>query len=135
LGWFLERELRVTWAADAGRALFEGSPIRAASSMQAPLLVEHSERDYRCPIDQGEQLFTILRRLGRGETEFVRFAQTGHELSRGGKPRSRILRLRAIVQWFIRHLHPAGIPAAPREAGALLRPVPGESPLEAESAV
>jgi len=135
LGWFLERELEAKYADDAGRKLFEGSPMRAATAIVAPLLVEHSERDYRCPIDQGEQLFTILRRLGRGETEFVRFAQTGHELSRGGKPRSRILRLRAIVQWFIRHLHPAGIPAAPREAGALLRPIPGESPLEAESAV
>jgi dipeptidyl aminopeptidase/acylaminoacyl peptidase len=135
LGWFLERELQVTWAADAGRALFEASPIRAATSMHAPLLVEHSERDFRCPIDQGEQLFTILRRLGRGETEFMRFAQTGHELSRSGKPRSRILRLRAIVQWFIRHLRPAGVAAVPREAGALVRPVPGESPLEAESAL
>jgi hypothetical protein len=54
---------------------------------------------------------------------------------RDGKPRSRILRLRAIVQWFIRHLRPAGVAAVPREAGALVRPVPGESPLEAESAL
>ncbi|HTW85814.1 MAG TPA: S9 family peptidase [Candidatus Sulfotelmatobacter sp.] len=129
IGWFLERELATAWVDDAGRALFEGSPIRAAGSMRAPLLIEHSERDYRCPVDQGEQLFTLLRRLGRGETEFVRFAQTGHELSRGGKPRSRVLRLRAIVQWFVRHLRPAGIDAAPREAGALFRPVPGEPAL------
>ena len=104
--------------------------MRAATAMTAPLLVEHSERDYRCPIDQGEQLFTILRRLGRTDTEFVRFAETGHELSRGGKPRSRILRLRAIAHWFIRHLKPAGAEAVANEAGALFRPLAGEAELD-----
>ncbi len=129
LGWFLERELQSTYADDAGRRLFEGSPMRAAAAMTAPLLVEHSERDYRCPIDQGEQLFTILRRLGRTDTEFVRFAETGHELSRSGKPRSRILRLRAIAHWFIRHLKPAGAESVADEAGALFRPLRGEAEL------
>src|SRR5665213_3523574 len=94
VGWFLERELETRYADDAGRKLFESSPMRAVSAIAAPLLIEHSERDYRCPIDQGEQLFTALRRLGRTDAEFVRFTQTGHEMSRGGKPRSRILRLR-----------------------------------------
>jgi len=127
LGWFLENELKSTYAEDAGRKMFEGSPMRAASAIVAPLLVEHNERDYRCPIDQGEQLFTILRRLGKTDTEFVRFAETGHELSRSGKPRSRILRLRAIAHWFIRHLKPAGAEPIANEAGALFRPLPGEA--------
>jgi dipeptidyl aminopeptidase/acylaminoacyl peptidase len=130
LGWFLERELQTRYADDAGRKLFEGSPMRAASAIAAPLLVEHSERDYRCPIDQGEQLFTILRRLGKTDAEFVRFAQTGHEMSRAGKPRSRILRLRAIAHWFVRHLEPAGVQAEPNEAGALFRPLAGEAELD-----
>jgi dipeptidyl aminopeptidase/acylaminoacyl peptidase len=130
LGWFLERELQTRYADDAGRKLFEASPMRAAHAMHAPLLVEHSERDFRCPIDQGEQLFTILRRLGQTGTEFVRFAETGHELSRGGKPRSRILRLRAISHWFIRHLRPAGVAAQPDAAGALFAPLAGEAELE-----
>jgi dipeptidyl aminopeptidase/acylaminoacyl peptidase len=101
--------------------------MRAAAAMHAPLLVEHSERDYRCPIDQGEQLFTMLRRLGRTETEFVRFTDTGHELSRSGKPRSRILRLRAIANWFVRHLQPAGVAEPSRDAGALFSPLTGET--------
>ena len=126
IGWFLEVELDARMADDAGRVLFERSPMRAAHAIVAPLLVEHSERDYRCPIDQGEQLFTLLRRLGRTNTEFVRFADTGHELSRSGKPRSRVLRLRAIGNWFVRHLEPAGGPAVPDEAGALFRPLAGE---------
>lgn len=130
IGWFLERELQVTYAADAGRALFERSPMRGAAAIAAPLLIEHSERDYRCPIDQGEQLFTILRRLGKTDCEFVRFTDKGHEMSRGGKPRSRVLRLRAIAQWFVRHLRPAGAAVPPNEAGALFRPLPGELDLD-----
>ena len=126
IGWFLERELGATLDAEAGQRLFATSPMRAVGAIAAPLLVEHSERDFRCPIDQGEQLFTALRRLGRTATEFVRFADTGHEMSRAGKPRSRVLRLRAIAHWFIRHLQPAGVAGTPDEAGWLFRPLPGE---------
>ena len=127
IGWFLERELATRYEEDAGQSLFERSPMRFAAAMHAPLLIEHSERDYRCPIDQGEQLFTILRRLGRTETEFVRFADTGHELSRSGKPRSRVLRLRSIANWFVRHLRPAGVAAPSTDAGALFHTLAGEA--------
>jgi len=125
LGWFLEREVGAPERmADGGRKLFENSPLRAAHAIDVPLLVEHSERDFRCPIDQGEQLFTLLRRLGKREVEFVRFTGDGHELSRSGKPRSRLLRLRAIGNWFVRHLFGDG--AGNRDAGSLFAPVAGE---------
>ncbi len=123
IGWFLERELAAPpILADGGRQLFETSPMRAAAQIDVPLLVEHSERDYRCPIDQAEQLFTLLRRLGKN-VEFVRFTGDGHELSRGGKPRNRMLRLRAIAHWFARYLKPAGRSGPPDEAGALFAPL------------
>jgi dipeptidyl aminopeptidase/acylaminoacyl peptidase len=128
VGWFLERELRAPKnLSDRGRLLFDASPMRAAHKIDVPLLVVHSERDYRCPIDQGEQLFTLLRRLGKKHVEFVRFTGDGHELSRGGKPRNRILRLRAIAHWFGRHLRPAGAVPAPDEAGALFWPIAHET--------
>jgi acylaminoacyl-peptidase len=98
--------------------------MRAAAAIDAQLLVEHSERDFRCPIDQGEQLFTLLRRLGKREVEFVRFTGDGHELSRGGKPRNRMLRLRAIAHWFVRHLRLSE--TVSRDAGSLFAPIPGE---------
>ena len=125
LGWFLEREVGAPWN-DGGRALFEKSPMRMAHEIDVPLLVEHSERDYRCAIDQGEQLFTLLRRLGRAKAEFVRFTGDGHGLSRSGHPRNRVLRLRAIAQWFIRYLAPAGFEAAPDAAGSLFAPLTTE---------
>jgi len=126
LGWFLENEVGAPWD-DGGRKLFEMSPMRAAQKIAVPLLVEHSERDYRCPIDQGEQLFTLLSRLRNAPVEFVRFTDDGHNLSRTGKPRNRVLRLRAIAHWFVRHLRPAGVEPAPDEAGALFAPLPTES--------
>ena len=135
IGWFLERELRAPPVySDSGRLLFDASPMRAAPQIDAPLLVEHSERDYRCPIDQGEQLFTLLRRLGKKQVEFVRFTGDGHELSRGGKPRNRVLRLRAIAQWFIRHLRPVGSNAPADQAGALFGPLAYETDAYAEPA-
>ncbi len=97
--------------------------------------MEHSERDFRCPIDQGEQLFTALRRLGHTDAEFVRFTDTGHEMSRAGKPRSRILRLRAIAHWFVRHLKPAGVAARLDEAGSLFAPLPGEEKIDIEGPI
>jgi dipeptidyl aminopeptidase/acylaminoacyl peptidase len=127
--YFLEAELGFD-ASDAGlRELFERSAIRAAERITAPLLIVHSERDFRCPIDQGEQLFNVLRMLGACDAEFVRFTGDGHELSRGGKPRHRVLRLRAIANWLLRKLD-----VAPREsghdvAGSLFRPLTGEAEL------
>lgn len=124
VGWFLEREVGAPWN-DGGKGLFERSPMRHAHKIEAPLLVMHSERDLRCPIDQGEQLFTLLRRLGK-TAEFVRFAGDGHDLSRAGSPRNRILRLRAIAHWFIRHLRPAALEPVADAAGALFEPLPDE---------
>lgn len=108
------------------RSLFERSPIRAAENIHVPMLIMHSENDYRCPIDQGEQLFNVLRMLDKKDVEFVRFTGDGHGLSRSGKPRNRLLRLRAIVHWLERHI--GGIPrvAGASGAGSLFRPLHDE---------
>lgn len=127
IGWFLDAELGLDLSTQGMRGLFESSPMRAAANITAPLLIMHSERDYRCPIDQGEQLFNMLRMLGKTDVEFVRFTGDGHELSRSGKPGHRVLRLRAIARWLLRHL--AGVPDADddRSAGSLFRPLSGEA--------
>ncbi|MFO7544307.1 MAG: S9 family peptidase [Trueperaceae bacterium] len=99
---FVERELQgVPWGDP--EALWRQSPIRYAEKVTTPLLIIHSEEDHRCPIEQAEQFFTVLKRLGKAETEFVRFPGEGHELSRSGRPDRRIARLEAIVDWFERH--------------------------------
>lgn len=89
---------------DPGRYLAI-SPISYARSITAPLLILHSEEDYRCPIGQAEELYAWLSYMGR-DVEMIRFPGEGHNLSRSGKPWHRHLRLREIVGWFDAHIAP-----------------------------
>jgi dipeptidyl aminopeptidase/acylaminoacyl peptidase len=82
----------------------ERSPLTYARQMRTPLLLVHSEQDLRCPIEQAEQLFTQLRRIGKAEVEMVRFPEESHNLSRSGRPDRRIERLERIVGWFDKHM-------------------------------
>jgi len=79
------------------------SPLMHATNVVTPLLLIHSERDLRCPIEQAEQFFTALKYLRR-EVELVRFPDEGHELSRSGQPLHRLERLQRIAGWFRDHL-------------------------------
>jgi len=79
------------------------SPLTFADKISVPLLLIHSENDFRCPIEQSEQLFTALKRRG-ADVELLRFSEADHGLSRVGPPRLRAARLEAIVDWFRRHL-------------------------------
>ncbi len=89
---------------DRMAALWAASPLRHADRITTPTLVLHSESDWRCPIEQAEQLFTVLLRNGV-DTEMVRFpAGEGHELSRSGRPKHRVERFEIILDWHDRHL-------------------------------
>lgn len=79
------------------------SPLKAIGNAKTPTLVIHSENDMRCPIEQGEQLFVALKRLGV-ETEMVRFPEESHALSRGGRTDRRVVRLHHILRWFDKYL-------------------------------
>ena len=81
----------------------ERSPITYVREMRTPLLILHSENDLRCPIEQGEQLFVALKKLGV-PTLFVRFPGESHDLSRNGQPKHRIERLKHILAWFDTYL-------------------------------
>jgi dipeptidyl aminopeptidase/acylaminoacyl peptidase len=77
----------------------EKSPLTYVDAVSTPLLLIHSENDLRCPIEQAEQLFTYLKRLGR-TVKLARFPEENHELPRSGKPNRRMERLRLILEWF-----------------------------------
>ena len=86
-------------------ALFRAcSPITYAHNITTPLRLIHSENDLRCPMEQAEQLFVALKRLGRT----VRFPDEDHDLSRTGRPRHRLARFRIILEWFARYVPPGG---------------------------
>jgi dipeptidyl aminopeptidase/acylaminoacyl peptidase len=88
---------------EAPDAYREVSPLTYAGQITTPLLILHSEDDLRCPINQGEQLFTVLRSLKR-EVEFVRFPAESHELTRSGSPTHRVQRFELVLEWLDRHL-------------------------------
>jgi dipeptidyl aminopeptidase/acylaminoacyl peptidase len=91
------------WGYDDWSALWEASPLSRAHHITTPCLIVHSENDYRCPIEQGEQLLSVL--LDNGvEAEMLRFPGSSHELSRSGKPKYRRERFDAIIDWHRRHL-------------------------------
>jgi dipeptidyl aminopeptidase/acylaminoacyl peptidase len=80
------------------------SPLTYAAHVHTPLLILHSEGDLRCPIEQAEQWFAALKRLGC-EVEFVRFPrEANHGLSRTGPPDLRLDRLNLIAEWMDRYL-------------------------------
>ncbi len=79
------------------------SPIRYVAHVTTPTLIIHSEEDYRCPLEQAEQLYTALKVLGV-PTELIRFPGEHHGLSREGTPQHREERLRHILRWFMTYL-------------------------------
>ena len=85
--------------------LMSRSPIRYAPYVRTPTLLIHSDQDLRCPLEQGEQWYVALKRLGV-TTEMVRFSGENHDLSRTGKPRNRVERLERLVGWFERFMGP-----------------------------
>jgi dipeptidyl aminopeptidase/acylaminoacyl peptidase len=79
------------------------SPQAVAHLVRTPTLVIHSELDLRCPLGQAETYFATLK-LGGVESELLVFPGEDHELSRSGRPRHRVQRFEAILEWFGRHL-------------------------------
>jgi dipeptidyl aminopeptidase/acylaminoacyl peptidase len=75
------------------------SPLKYAGNVKTPTLFIHSTEDFRCELNQGFQMFTALKVLGVKSRMCV-FKGENHELSRSGKPRNRLARLRAISDWF-----------------------------------
>jgi len=101
--WFNELYLNRDLPKDA-EDLWRASAISRAHTIATPTLVIHSEGDFRCPVEQGQQLFTLLYRQGT-ETELLLFPPNeGHELSRSGTPKHRVERFNAILDWHHAHL-------------------------------
>jgi len=100
----------VPWQVGFGRDPWESrelhaekSPITYVKDVETPLLIMHSEMDYRCPMCEGEQLFTALKKMKK-DVEFIRFPDEHHLLSLSGKPSHRRERLRHILRWFEKYL-------------------------------
>ena len=83
-------------------ALWAHSPLKYADKVKTPTLFIHSEEDYRCPLPEGMQMMQALA-ARNVETRMVIFKGENHELSRSGKPKHRVRRLKEITDWFEKH--------------------------------
>jgi dipeptidyl aminopeptidase/acylaminoacyl peptidase len=94
---FVEFNFGLPWERPEEFAL--RSPLTYAPNITTPVLILHWEGDLRVPISQGEELYGVLRRLGR-PVEFVRYPGGSH-VSRS--PSQNIDWARRLVEWNDRH--------------------------------
>jgi dipeptidyl aminopeptidase/acylaminoacyl peptidase len=98
--WMMDYYGGMPW--DEPAVYAEDSPITHVARCTTPLFIEHEEEDHRDPMDQAEQMYNALRRLGI-DTQLVRYPNESHGMSRNGKPLHRIDRLRRMRDWFARY--------------------------------
>lgn len=103
LNWTFEDEVEAEAPFKDFQKWWDLSPMKYIGNAKTPTLITHSENDLRCPIEQGEQAFVALKRLGV-ETEFIRFPEEFHGLSRTGRTDRKIARLGHIARWMDKFL-------------------------------
>jgi dipeptidyl aminopeptidase/acylaminoacyl peptidase len=95
--WFAEWETGVPWETpDYDRF----SPSKYAANFKTPDLIFHNELDFRCPLGQGEQVFTMLQRRGI-PSKYVSFPDEGHWVL---KPQNAEFWHRTIFDWLATYL-------------------------------
>ncbi len=82
--------------------LWQQSPLKYAEGVTTPTLFLHSDEDYRCPLEQGVQMYTAVTLTGT-DTRLVVFKGENHSLSRAGRPANRIRRMEEMLRWFDRY--------------------------------
>ncbi|PYO64214.1 MAG: S9 family peptidase [Gemmatimonadetes bacterium] len=104
--WFVDWEFGGT--PSANRALYEKwSPLNAVQNWKTPILIVHSQLDYRVDLSEGYQAFTAAKRQGV-PAKFLYFPDEGHWVLR---PRNRRVWWGTVLDWIDQYLKPAPPPA------------------------
>jgi dipeptidyl aminopeptidase/acylaminoacyl peptidase len=82
---------------------WDRSPLKYVQNVATPILILHSDNDYRVPIEQGEQWFRALKHYGK-TAEIVFFPRENHNLTRTGEPRHLVESLDWQLYWFDKYL-------------------------------
>ena len=95
----IEEDVQGSFPWDRPEHYLAKSPISYTKEITTPLLIMHSEEDFRCRLEQAERLYAFLKRQSK-EVVFAVFPGESHGLSRGGKPHHRVERLQLMLWWF-----------------------------------
>ena len=87
----------------ASRTLYDNwSPLNFARNWKTPILIVHSQLDYRVDLSEGYQAFTAAKVLGI-PAKFLYFPDEGHWVL---KPRNRRLWWGTVLDWLDQYLRP-----------------------------
>ena len=90
------------WEPRSGELLRKLSPITYAGNVTTPTLFVHGESDFRVPIEQGEQMYTALKKR-RVPAKFVRYPDSYHG---GWTPWNTVHRYYQELEWWAKYLKP-----------------------------
>src|SRR3989442_11409520 len=107
--WFVDWEFGGTPYALKDSLYEKWSPLNFAQNWRTPMLVVHSQLDYRVDLSEGYQAFTALKKMGV-PAKFLYFPDEGHW---GLKPRNRRLWWNTVLDWLDQYLQPAVATGAP----------------------
>ena len=96
-----DQQLGTIW--EHPERLWKASPLTYADRVKTPTLFIHADKDYRCTLANGLEMFAALKLHGV-ESKLCMFYGENHGLSREGKPSNRISRLSEILRWMDEHL-------------------------------
>lgn len=96
-----DQQLGTVW--DHPERLWKASPLSYADQVRTPTLFIHSDKDYRCTLNNGLEMFAALKLHGV-ESKLCLFYGEDHGLSRTGTPSNRICRMEEILAWLDRYL-------------------------------
>jgi len=100
--WFPEWEFKGTpWSNPAMYGRW--SPHNFVSNFNTPILIIHSELDYRVPVGEGLQLYTAVQRKGI-DSKFLSFPDEGHWVL---KPQNSNLWYHTVLDWLDKYLQGA----------------------------
>ena len=88
------------WEDTGGTLLHRQSPINYVQHVVTPTLFVHGESDYRVPIEQGEQMYTALKKR-RVAAKFIRYPDSYHG---GWTPWNMVHRYHHETEWWHQHL-------------------------------
>lgn len=103
--YFAPSEMAASTRTDVEKMWFH-SPLKYAPNVKTPTLFIQSDADFRCWMADALAFYTALKVNGV-ESKICLFKGESHELSRSGRPKSRIRRMEEILGWMDSHLKTA----------------------------
>jgi dipeptidyl aminopeptidase/acylaminoacyl peptidase len=88
------------WESKGAETLLKWSPVMKAASVVTPTLFVHGESDLRVPIEQGEQMYTALKKR-KVPAMFIRYPESYHT---GWSPWNTVHRYHYEMRWWKQYL-------------------------------